>query len=188
MGKNKKKNKNIKLEWNKEEIEFWKEVSGGKLDEIDVKIYLALRENGRLTDTDLASIVGVSIPTARRRRIALQEKGLQVIGLLLFEEFDIASADVIIKFKEDSKKEDIDRFIKEACDHPKVFEVDEYVGEYDLVIKFFDKNFRELKYTIESFLRGKEVVKEFVILPVVNSPKLFTKKMRYKHVHTDEQK
>ncbi|EHR78167.1 transcriptional regulator [Thermococcus litoralis DSM 5473] len=177
MGKNRERSINL----DEEEIKFWKEISGGKLDTIDVKIYLALREDGRLSDTDLANIVGVSVPTARRRRLALQEKGLQIIGLLLFEEFDMASADVIIKFQKNIKKENITLFIKEACENPKVFEVDEYIGEYDLVIKFFDKNFKELKHTIDSFLTSREIIEKYIILPVVASPKLFSKKMTYKH-------
>ncbi|MBC7094452.1 Lrp/AsnC family transcriptional regulator [Thermococcus sp.] len=170
-----------KINWDEKEIEFWKDVSGDKLDNIDVMIYLALRENGRLSDTDLAGIVGVSVPTARRRRLALQEKGLQIIGLLLFEEFEMASADVIIKFKKNAKKEDINKFIKEASENPKIFEIDEYIGEYDLIIKFFDKNFKELKHTIDSFLTGREIIENYIILPVVASPKLFSKKMVYKH-------
>lgn len=176
-GQSKKK----RMEWNEKEIGFWREVSGGKLDSIDVRIYLALREDGRISDTELASIVGVSIPTARRRRVALQEKGLQIIGLLLFEELNMASADVILKFKKDSRKEDIALFIKEACENPKVFEVDEYIGEYDMVIKFFDKNFKDLKHTIDLFLTGRRIIEKYLILPVVASPKLFSKKIAYKH-------
>ena len=172
--------KNIK--WDEKEIKFWKEVSGNKLDDIDVMIYLALRENGKLSDTDLASIVGVSIPTVRRRRLALQEKGyLQILGLLIFEEFGIASADVIIRFKKDAKKEDIKEFIQEASNNHKVFEIDEYMGEYDIIIKFFDRDFRELKKTIDSFLTGRDIIDRYLILPVVSSPKLFTKRMKYKH-------
>lgn len=168
--------------WNKKEIEFWKQISKGELDDIDVMIYLALRENGRLPDTELARIVGVSAPTARRRRLALQEKGyLQVIGLLIFEEFGLASADVIIKFKENAKKEDIESFIQEAIENPKIFEVDEYIGEYDIVIKFFDKDFKELRKTIENFITGREIIQKTLILPAVSSPKLFTKPMTYRH-------
>jgi len=175
------KSKNIK--WDKKEIEFWKEVSGNKLDDIDVKIYLGLRENGKLSDTDLASIVGVSIPTVRRRRRALQEKGyLHILGILIFEEFGIASADVIIRLKKDTRKEDIEEFIQEAINNPKVFEIDEYMGEYDVIIKFFDKDLKELKKTIEDFLlAGKGIVDRYLILPVVSSPKLFTKHMKYMH-------
>ncbi|AEC51402.1 Transcription regulator, putative [Pyrococcus sp. NA2] len=182
MVKNQRKKK-INFEWDEKEIKFWKDVSGGKLDDIDVMIYLALRENGRLSDTDLASIVGVSVPTARRRRLALQEKGLQIIGLLLFEEFGMASADVIIKFKKNARREDIINFIKEASDNPKVFEIDEYIGEYDIIIKFFDKSFKELKRTIDSFLSGRTIIEKYIILPVVSSPKLFSKKMKYKHTN-----
>lgn len=169
--------------WDKKEVEFWKQISKGELDDIDVMIYLALRENGRLPDTELARIVGVSTPTARRRRLALQEKGyLQVIGVLIFEEFGLASADVIIKFKESSEKEEIKAFIQEAVNNSKVFEVDEYIGEYDVVIKFFDKDFKELKKTIEDFLMGRKIIAEYKVLPAISSPKLFTKPMEYKHV------
>lgn len=68
--------------WDRKEIEFWKQISKGELDDIDVMIYLALRENGRLPDTELARIVGVSTPTARRRRLHYKKKA--IFKLLVF--------------------------------------------------------------------------------------------------------
>ncbi|MBO8174155.1 MAG: Lrp/AsnC family transcriptional regulator [Thermococcus sp.] len=178
----KSRNRRGVIKWSKEEIEFWKQMSKGELSDIDVMIYLALRENGRIPDTELARMLGVSVPTARRHRIALQEKGyLQVMGMLIFEEFGLASADVILKFREEAEKEEIEAFIQEAIENPKVFEIDEYIGEYDIVIKFFDKDFKELKKTIENFITGRKIIQKSLILPAVSSPKLFTKPMKYKH-------
>jgi len=169
--------------WSKEDIAFWKEMSKGELSDLDVKIYLALRENGRLPDTELARITGVSVPTARRHRMSLQEKGyVQIMALFIFEEFGLASADVILKFKEDVPKEEIEEFITEAINNKKIFEIDEYLGEYDIVLKFFDKDFKDLKKTIDDFLEGRSIIQKKLILPAVSSPKLFTKRMKYKHV------
>ncbi|NJD98492.1 Lrp/AsnC family transcriptional regulator [Thermococcus sp. LS1] len=169
--------------WNPEDIKFWREMSKGELSDLDVKIFLALRENGRLPDTELARITGVSVPTARRHRISLQERGyVRIMALFIFEEFGLASADVLIKFREDAPKEKIAEFMEEAISHKKVFEIDEYMGEYDAVIKFFDKDFKELKKTIDDFLQGRDILQKTLILPAVSSPKLFTTRMKYKHV------
>ena len=169
--------------WDPEDIKFWREMSKGELSDLDVKIFLALRENGRLPDTELARITGVSVPTARRHRISLQERGyIRIMALFIFEEFGLASADVIVKFKEDAPKEKVASFMEEAISHRKVFEIDEYIGEYNVVIKFFDKDFKELKKTIEEFLQGRDIIQKTLILPAVSSPKLFTTRMKYKHV------
>ncbi|ASJ15019.1 Lrp/AsnC family transcriptional regulator [Thermococcus radiotolerans] len=169
--------------WDPEDIKFWREMSKGELSDLDVKIFLALRENGRLPDTELARITGVSVPTARRHRISLQERGyIRIMALFIFEEFGLASADVIVKFKEDAPKEKVASFMEEAISHRKVFEIDEYIGEYNVVIKFFDKDFKELKKTIDEFLQGRDIIQKTLILPAVSSPKLFTTRMKYKHV------
>ncbi|WP_461864794.1 Lrp/AsnC family transcriptional regulator [Thermococcus sp.] len=171
------------LQWSREDIAFWKEMSKGELSDLDVKIFLALRENGRLPDTELARITGVSVPTARRHRISLQERGyIQIMALFIFEEFGLASADVILKFREEATKDEIEAFIREAIDNKKIFEIDEYLGEYDIVLKFFDKDFKELKKTVDDFLEGRDIIQKKLILPAVSSPKLFTKRMKYKHV------
>jgi len=171
------------LPWDPEDIRFWREMSKGELSDLDVKIFLALRENGRLPDTELARITGVSVPTARRHRMRLQERGyVRIMALFIFEEFGLASADVILKFREDSPKEEIARFMEEAIAHRKIFEIDEYMGEYDVVLKFFDRDFKELKKTIDDFLQGREIIEKTLILPAVSSPKLFTTRMKYKHV------
>ncbi len=169
--------------WDPEDIRFWKEMSKGKLSDLDVKIFLALRENGRLPDTELARIAGVSVPTARRHRMRLQERGyVRIMALFIFEEFGLASADVILKFREDAPEEEISKFMEEAIAHRKIFEIDEYIGEYDVVLKFFDKDFKELKKTIDDFIQGREIIEKTLILPAVSSPKLFTTRMKYKHV------
>ncbi|ASA78109.1 Lrp/AsnC family transcriptional regulator [Thermococcus sp. 5-4] len=169
--------------WNPEDIKFWREMSKGELSDLDVKIFLALRENGRLPDTELARITGVSVPTARRHRISLQERGyVRIMALFIFEEFGLASADVLVKFREDAPKEKVAGFMEEAISHRKVFEIDEYMGEYNVVIKFFDKDFKELKKTIDEFLQGRDIIQKTLILPAVSSPKLFTTRMKYKHV------
>lgn len=47
-----------------------------KLDEIDQKILVELQNNGRITNVELASRVGISAPPCLRRVRALEEAGL----------------------------------------------------------------------------------------------------------------
>ncbi len=114
-----------------------KSVFNGKLDDIDIKIYQALRENGRMSDTEIAKRIGVSITTVRRRRLRLQEEGyLQIIGLLLLRAANVAYADVLVKLNQQAKiEEEINEFINDAINNPRVYEVTQYIGgNYDILI------------------------------------------------------
>jgi len=67
-----------------DEIVVLRRILKDKLDDLDIKIYQLLRENGRMSDTKIAEKLGVSVTTIRRRRMRLQEEGiLQIIALIL---------------------------------------------------------------------------------------------------------
>ncbi|WP_297124106.1 MULTISPECIES: Lrp/AsnC family transcriptional regulator [unclassified Thermococcus] len=159
----------------KKELEFFKEILKDYLDEIDILIWLALRDDGRISDTDLAKIANVSVPTARRRRLALEEKGIiKVRGFLVFDKLKLASADVLIKLKPGCSAEAVKDFITKALEEPRIYEVSEYIGEYDFLFRFFEKDFRTLKEKIEEFMLESNVVSHYTILANVYTPKLFS--------------
>ncbi len=80
-----------------EELEFLNSIVNDDMDEIDLKIYQILRDDGRATDTEIADKLDKSITTVRRRRSKLEENGyIYIMALLFFYNTNVAYADVIV--------------------------------------------------------------------------------------------
>lgn len=168
-----------KFTFNEDELRFWKEKCKD-LDELDLKIYLTLRENGRISDTEIAKRVGSSVSTVRRRRIDLEKKGiLKVIGLLIYQKSKLAYADVLIKFKCSQMLTKKDEFFKKAMASYNVFEIALYLSsEYDMLLRIVDKDPDELRKTITKFIgKYSPIIEKYLILPVTKSPKAFDVKL-----------
>ncbi len=165
---------------NDDEITVLKAIFRDKLDDIDIKIYQILRENGRVSDTEIAKRIGVSITTVRRRRRRLQEKGyLQIIGLLLLRAANVVYADVLVKFNQRARVEDIKTFIDSAVANPRIYEVTEYLGgDHDVLVRFFEANYERLRYHIEKFIREFDVIERYDIYPAIGSPKAWYKSFK----------
>ncbi|WP_253276564.1 Lrp/AsnC family transcriptional regulator [Thermococcus sp. EP1] len=165
-----------------DEILVLKTVFKGKLDDLDIKIYQALREDGRISDTKIAEKLGISITTVRRRRLRLQEEGiLQIIGLLLLRAADAAYADVLVKLNQQIRIEEINEFIHEAMKNPRIYEVTMYLGgDYDLLLRFFETNLERLRYHVDKFLRNHKVVEKYSVYPAIGSPKAWYKSFKLK--------
>ncbi|MBO8174437.1 MAG: Lrp/AsnC family transcriptional regulator [Thermococcus sp.] len=164
---------------NTDELNFWRKVFGGILDDLDLKIYFLLRENGRMSDTEIAKRLGVSATTVRRRRLFLQERGyLQIIGILILQELNLAYADVLVKFEKTASEKDIEQFINDAKQNYKIFEIAEYAGKYDVLLRFFERNLHVLTRSVHEFLSRYPYIAEYEILPVTQSPKAFDKRLK----------
>ena len=163
------------LEIQDEEYELLKKIFEGKLEDIDIKIYRLLRNNGRLTDTELAEKLGVSVTTARRRRLELQEKNyLQIIGLLYFGSIKIAYAVVIIELNTSAKIEEIQNFIEKCLKSPYIFEVTEYMGNY-VLLRFYEKDLEKLNSMIRKFLQNEPAIIKYDIKVATTTPKAWNK-------------
>ena len=164
------------------EIDLLQKIFKGRMDEMDIKIYMLLRENGKRSDSEIARKLGVSVTTVRRRRKRLQDEGiLQIIALLLLKAADVAYADVMVKFKQGTKIEKINEFMRDAVRNPRIYEVTIYIGgEYDLLLRFFETNLESLRYHIEKFLRGSDLVERYEVNTAVGSPKAWYKEFKIK--------
>ncbi len=158
-----------------EEFRLLKEMFEGKLDDIDIKIYRLLRNNGRLTDTELAEKLGVSITTARRRRRELQEKGyLQIMGLLYFTPIKIAYADVLVELNINAPMKEIQSFIEDCLESPYIYEVTEYMGNF-ILLRFYEKDLVMLNSKIHQFLQNRGAVEDYSIMVATKTPKAWNK-------------
>ncbi len=162
------------------EFKFLKEIFEDKLDDLDLKIYQLLRENGRLSDTELAEKLGVSITTARRRRMELQKKGyLHVLGLLYFGPINVAYADVVVKINNQVPVSEVIEFIKECGETPYIYEVTEYMGN-KLFLRFYEKDLEKLNYRIHRFLHQRRVIEDYTIEVATWSPKAWNRLFWYR--------
>jgi len=160
--------------------QFLKNIFRDKLDDLDIKIYELLRDNGRLSDTELAEKLGISITTARRRRMELQKRGyLQVLGLLYFGPINIAYADVVVKINLQVPVQSVIDFIKECTETPCIYEVTEYMGNY-LLLRFYESDLEKLNYRIHRFLHERDVVEDYSIHIATWTPKAWNKTLWFK--------
>ena len=165
-----------------DEIAVLKRIFKDKLDDLDIKIYQLLREDGRMSDTKIAEKLGISATTVRRRRMRMQEEGiLQIVGLLLLRATDVAYADVLVKFNQQARIEEVREFTNEAVANPRIYEVTEYVGsEYDVLFRFFESNYESLRYHIDKFLRGRPVIEKYEVYPATGSPKAWYRSFKFR--------
>ncbi len=169
----------FKRGFNLEELNFWRGIFRGILDDIDIRIYFLLRENGRMSDTEIAKRLGVSATTIRRRRLALQERGyLQILGILILQELHMAYMDVLVRFNQNASNDDIEKLIDDAKNSYRIFEIAEYAGKYDVLLRFFGRDMHSLMRTIHEFMSKHPCVASYEILPVTRSPKAFNKMLK----------
>ena len=175
----------VSIEKIEEEAKYWKKFFNGKLEDLDIKIILIMREDGRISDTELAKLLNTSISTVSRRRKALMEKGyLKVVGLLILQEVGLAYADVLIEVAEDCSSDEVEEFINEMSKFPQVYEIVQYFGKPEILLRVFEKDTKSLSRFIRDTLKDKQIVKSYKILPVIRTPKAFDQPLT-EYVHYD---
>lgn len=152
------------------------------LDEKDYQIFKALNENGRISDTELGERVGLSRTAARRRREKLQDEGIiDVLAVIVLQEADLAYADVQVSFSAGTTQEEVDDFIHDLLDDELIYEISEYLGSEDMLLRVWHASLYELKVYMSERLRGNEVVEEYDIYPVVKTRKAWRKVINNSH-------
>lgn len=146
------------------------------LDETDYQIFKTLNEDGRISDTELGEQVGLSRTAARRRREKLQNEGIiDVLAVIVLQEADLAYADVQVSFSADSTQAEIDDFIEGLVDDELIYEINEYLGSKDLLLRAWHASLYELKTYVSERLRGTNVVDEYDVRPIVKTRKAWQK-------------
>lgn len=147
-----------------------------QLDERDYQIFKALNENGRISDTELSEQVGLSRTAARRRREKLQQDGIiDVLAVIVLQEADLAYADVRVSFSTDATQAEVDAFVDDIVECELVYEVSEYLGSTDMLVRAWHASLHELKGYVSERLRGNSVIEEYEIAPIVRTRKAWQK-------------
>lgn len=142
------------------------------LDEIDYEIYRILNEDGRISDTELGDRVGLSRTAVRRRRKKLQGNDvIKIIAVLVLQEVDLDYADVQVSISSDSTTQEIDEFTEFLLEQELVYEVDEYLGRTDMLVRVWHTSLREIKDYVNEIMHYSEIVDEYDIIPVIETHK-----------------
>ncbi len=141
------------------------------LDSIDYEIYRILNEDGRISDTELGERIDLSRTAVRRRRKKLQEENvIKILGVLVLQEVDLNYADVQVTLRSDTSRESIDEFIEFLVRQELVYEVDEYLGSSDMLVRVWHRSLQDIKQYVNKLLQS-EIVQEYEIIPVTRTHK-----------------
>jgi len=142
------------------------------LDETDYRIYRALNEDGRMSDTELGERVGLSRTAARRRRKKLQDEGIMdVLGVLVLQEAGLAYADVLVTLDSDVGPEDLEILIEDVKDEEIIYEIEEYMGKYDLLLRVWHASLSDIKSYLRAKLQDHDAVDSYETIPVTKTHK-----------------
>ncbi|MEM3448981.1 MAG: Lrp/AsnC family transcriptional regulator [Nitrososphaerota archaeon] len=164
---------------------MWEKILSKKFDETDIKIISSLNKDGRATDQKIANDIGISKTAVRTRRLKLQRSGaIRIIALLVLQNMDLAYADVVLKLEPRTTKEHVMNFIQQCSNDEYIYEISEYIGDNDLLLRFFDEDLLNLKEHITSLMDGNKIISSYTIYPVVRSYKAWGNVLNFKENRT----
>ncbi len=147
-----------------------------KLDHIDLKILRLLQDDGRMTNVDLASRVGISAPPCLRRVRALEAAGLigGYYAALNGKGLGFAVEVFAMVGLDSQHEDDLARFEAAMNAHPIVRECYMLNGEVDFILKCVARDLEEFQTFLTSHLTPAphvaSVKTSFVIRQAKNEP------------------
>jgi len=143
-----------------------------KLDRIDIKLLAELQKNGRISNVQLADLVGLS-PSPCLIRLKRLEKAGYILGYRAEIEMRKIVPFVTV-FTEitlsDHRREDFARFEQYIAQQDEVVECHLVSGGYDYLLKFITSGVEHYQETVEAMLdRGIGIEKYFSYI-VIKSP------------------
>ena len=140
-------------------IERWKSFDKSLLpvDDLDLSILCALRENARITNLELSKKLGVSEATVRRRIKMLEDKGIIKGYSALINCYAVEnSIKAFIYLKVDKRY--IDKIAGELRDENRLITLYRILGDYDLLCECLFLNMRELQEFEDKKLKRNEIL------------------------------
>lgn len=143
-----------------------------KLDRLDLRILCQLQKNGRITNVDLADVVGLS-PSPCLIRVKRLEKAGYIAGYgaqLRLEKL----ADMLTVFTEvtlaDHKREDFVRFELAIREVDEILECHLVSGGYDYLLRFITRGVNHYQSIIEGLLERNIGIEKYFSYIVIKSP------------------
>lgn len=159
-----------------EEVTLQEKALREYLDEEDYRIFRALNENGRMSDTELAERVGLSRTAVRRRRENLMNEGLlEILAVIVLQEGNFSYGEVMVKLEPSVTAEEWPEIIETFIDAGLIYSVDVAMGEYDLILHVWHESFHELKTYVWGLFDEVSVVEDYEFVPVAKTYKAWDK-------------
>jgi Lrp/AsnC family transcriptional regulator for asnA, asnC and gidA len=141
-----------------------------ELDEVDSSILRLLRENSRMSFTEMSRRTGVSDATIQNRLKRLKEHGVIAEFTIIANPADTGyDVTAIMLVQTDTEKHDEAKVALAAL--PEITEVYSVLGEYDLFIKVWAKGLEELNTIINDKIRAIDGVEDLMEIVVVERVK-----------------
>ncbi len=141
-----------------------------EIDEVDSSILRLLRENARMSFTEMARQTGISDATIQNRLKRMRERGIiERLTVIAKPEATGYVVTAIMLVQTDTEKHDE---AKQALSElPEISEVYSVLGEYDLFVKVWAKSLEELNRIINDHIRSIEGIEDLLEIVVVERVK-----------------
>lgn len=141
-----------------------------KFDEIDSAILKLLKENSRISFTEMSRQLGISDATIQFRVKRLKESGIVEKFTVTINPAAIGYTVAAIMLVEiDADKHDAAKIALSKI--PEISEVYSVLGEYDLFIKVWSRSLEEINDLINDKIRSIEGIKDLLEIVVVERVK-----------------
>jgi Lrp/AsnC family transcriptional regulator for asnA, asnC and gidA len=142
----------------------------GEIDEVDSSILRLLRQNARMSFTEMSRKTGISDATIQHRLKRMRERGIiERLTVIANPEATGYAVTAIMLVQTDTEKHDE---AKEALSMlPEISEVYSVLGEYDLYVKVWAKSLEELNRIINDRIRAIEGIEDLMEIVVVERVK-----------------
>ncbi len=143
-----------------------------KLDRIDLKILSELQRNGRISNVELAELVGLSASPCLQRTKRLETAGY-IVGY--GAQLDLVKlGEVVVVFTEmtleDHRRSDFARFEAAIGSIDEVIECHLVSGGYDYLLKFVTRGVSHYQTIIEAMLDGGLGIEKYFSYIVIKTP------------------
>jgi len=138
----------------------------------DMEIIKILKEDGKISDAEIARKLNLSKTTVRWRRMKLvEEKKIRIMAVTIFDNVGYSYARVGIKLKKDTPQSDVQKFEEELVKNKNVYSLFETIGIYDIIVGFYAEKAQNLYQIIHKDLRGKKVIRDYDVTIYVKTLK-----------------
>ncbi len=134
------------------------------IDDTDIKILCFLRENSRMSNSEIAKKIGTSEATVRRRIKKMEEKGI-ISGFSVLMDCSGVGGIVKVIFHIRVEQKSLERVASNLKEKPSIVEIHKVSGDYDLIAKAVFSSADEMRDFMnrEMNIDGIQMVVSYVV-------------------------
>jgi Lrp/AsnC family leucine-responsive transcriptional regulator len=142
------------------------------MDDFDKKILAALRNNARLTLTELSGTINLSIPAVHSRLRRLEDEGCfkSFTAILNPDKFGKEWSCFCMVQRNSNTNADDNAFARFVTEQPEILECHRVTGQYEYLLKIVTKSARSMEKLIKKMRENEKVINTYT-LTVLNTLK-----------------